>query len=41
MSSKPMWKAWIGFNARHSLGAKLFGLACYSAGVVAALINHS
>jgi hypothetical protein len=28
-----MWRAWIGFNFSHSLGALLFSAACLAAGV--------
>lgn len=27
-----MWKAWVGFNFSHSLGAMLFGTLCVAAG---------
>jgi hypothetical protein len=37
-----MWKAWVGFNASHSLGAILFGLVYgYLALVHADLLFHS
>lgn len=37
-----MWKAWIGFNASHSMGAMLFGLVYgYLAIEQAALVFHS
>jgi hypothetical protein len=29
-----MWRAWVGFNFSHSLGAVLFGMLCIGAGVV-------
>jgi hypothetical protein len=29
-----MWRAWVGFNFSHSLGAVLFGTLCIGAGVV-------
>lgn len=29
-----MWRAWVGFNFSHSLGAILFGMLCVGAGVV-------
>jgi hypothetical protein len=28
-----MWRAWVGFNFSHSLGAVLFGMLCIGAGV--------
>lgn len=28
-----MWRAWVGFNFSHSLGAVLFGLGCIAAGL--------
>jgi hypothetical protein len=28
-----MWRAWVGFNLSHSLGALMFGFACIVAGV--------
>ena len=37
-----MWKAWVGFNASHSLGAMLFGLVYgYLAIVHAPVLFHS
>ena len=29
-----MWRAWVGFNFSHSLGAILFGMLCVGAGLV-------
>ena len=29
-----MWRAWVGFNFSHSLGAMLFGTLCVGAGLV-------
>ena len=29
-----MWRAWVGFNFSHSLGAILFGMLCIGAGLV-------
>ena len=29
-----MWRAWVGFNFSHSLGAMLFGMLCVGAGLV-------
>ena len=29
-----MWRAWVGFNFSHSVGAILFGVLCICAGVV-------
>ena len=29
-----MWRAWIGFNLSHSLGAVMFGVACIMTGVL-------
>jgi hypothetical protein len=29
-----MWRAWVGFNFSHSLGAVLFGMLCVGAGLV-------
>ena len=29
-----MWRAWVGFNFSHSLGAMLFGMLCAGAGLV-------
>lgn len=29
-----MWRAWVGFNFSHSLGAVLFGAVCIGAGFV-------
>ena len=29
-----MWRAWIGFNFSHSLGAVLFGAGCIAAGLL-------
>jgi len=28
-----MWRAWIGFNFSHSLGAVMFGVACIALGI--------
>ena len=37
-----MWKAWVGFNASHSLGALLFGLVYgYLAVAVPEVLFHS
>jgi hypothetical protein len=29
-----MWRAWVGFNFSHSLGAVLFGMLCIGAGLM-------
>ena len=29
-----MWRAWVGFNFSHSLGAALFGAGCITAGLL-------
>ena len=29
-----MWRAWVGFNFSHSLGAVLFGAGCIAAGLL-------
>jgi hypothetical protein len=29
-----MWRAWVGFNFSHSLGAAIFGVLCICAGVL-------
>jgi hypothetical protein len=29
-----MWRAWVGFNFSHSLGAVLFGMLCIGAGLL-------
>jgi hypothetical protein len=31
-----MWRAWVGFNFSHSLGAVLFGAGCVAAGLLLA-----
>jgi hypothetical protein len=33
-----MWRAWVGFNFSHSLGAALFGVLCIFAGAVVGTI---
>jgi hypothetical protein len=34
-----MWRAWIGFNLSHSLGAVMFGVACIVAGALLAALS--
>jgi hypothetical protein len=36
-----MWRAWVGFNFSHSLGAVVFGALCCCAGAVPGLVHLS
>jgi hypothetical protein len=33
-----MWRAWVGFNLSHSLGALIFNFCCVSIGVLSKII---